>query len=93
MRLTTQLLRYSIYVINSLKTNLLGLPAITTLNIMCRVDALMCDAQSVHAKFPTLFKGLGTLGDEYIIKLKEDAIPYSLCTPRNVAIPLREKVK
>ena len=83
----------TIYVINGHKTNLLGLPAITALNILCRVDALMCDAHSVHAKFPTLFKGLGTLGDKYIIKLKEDAIPYSLCTPRNVAIPLREKVK
>ena len=80
-------------VINGLKNNLLGLPAITALNILCRVDALMCDAHSVHAKFPTLFKGLGTLGDEYIIKLKEDAISYSLCTPRNVAILLREKIK
>ena len=83
----------TIYVINGHKTNLLGLQVITALNIVCRVDALMCDAHSVHAKFPTLFKGLGALGDKYIIKLKEDAIPYSLCTPRNVAISLREKVK
>ena len=40
-----------------------------------------------------LFKGSGTLGDKYTIKLKDNAIPYSLSTPRHVAIPLREKVK
>ena len=40
-----------------------------------------------------LFKSLGTLGNKYTIKLKDDAIPYSLCTPKNVAIPLREKVR
>jgi len=43
----------TIYVINGLKTNLLGL---TTLNILCRVDALTCDAQS---RFPTLLKVWG----------------------------------
>jgi len=43
-------------------------------------------------QIPHIVKGLGTLGDEYTIKLKEYATPYSLCTPRNVAIPLREKV-
>ena len=56
----------TIYVINGHKTYLLGLQAITALNILCRVDDLMCDAHSVHAKFPTLFKGLCTLGDKYV---------------------------
>ena len=51
------------------------------------------DSQTILAKFPSLFKGLGTLGDAYTIKMTEDAVPYSLCTPRNVAIPLREKVR
>ena len=53
---------------------------------------MTCDSQTILDKFPSLFKGLGTLGDAYTIKLTEDAVPYSLCTPRNVAIPLREKV-
>ena len=54
---------------------------------------MTCDTHSVQARFPELFKGLGSLGEPYKIKLKEGAVPYSLCTPRNVAIPLREKVK
>ena len=79
--------------IRGLKTNLLGLPAITSLQLVCRINKIICDAQTIHAKFPSLFRGLGTLGDAYTIKLKEDTVPYSLYTPRNVAIPLRVKVK
>ena len=71
--------------IRGLKTNLLGL--------VCQLQEITCDSQTIQAKFPSLFKGLGTLGDAYTIKLTEDVFPYSLCTPRNVAIPLREKVK
>lgn len=40
-----------------------------------------------------MFEGLGTLGEEYTIKLKDDATPYSLYTPRKLPLPLREKVK
>ena len=40
-----------------------------------------------------MFTGLGTLGNEYQIKLQEGAKPYALFTPRNVPIPLRKKVK
>ena len=83
----------AIYVIRGLKTNLLGLPAITSLQLVCRVNEMICDAQTIQARFSSLFRGLGTLGDAYKIKLKEGATPYSLYTPRNVAIPLREKVK
>ena len=83
----------TIYVIRGLKTNLLGLPAIISLCLLCRINEMTCDAQSIQVNFPSLFKGLGTLGDAYTIKLKEGAVPYSLFTPRNVAIPLREKVK
>ena len=79
--------------IHGLKTNLLGLLAITSLQLVCRINEIICDAQTIHAKFPSLLRGLGTLGDAYTIKLKEDAVPYSLYTPRNVAIPLRVKVK
>ena len=43
--------------------------------------------------FPKVFSGLGTMGEEYTIKLKEDAKPYALFTPRNVLIPMREMVR
>ena len=54
---------------------------------------MTCDSHPVQATFLELFKGLGSLGEPFKIKLKERVVPYSLCTPRNVAIPLREKVK
>ena len=40
-----------------------------------------------------MFRGVGNISEEYTIHLKEDAEPYSLFAPRNVAIPLREKVR
>ena len=40
-----------------------------------------------------MFTGLGTIGDEYCISLKEGAKPYSLHAPRNMPIPLRSKVE
>ena len=46
----------------------------------------------VKTKFPKVFSGLGTLGEEYTIRLKEDARPHALHTPRNVPLPLRDKV-
>lgn len=44
-------------------------------------------------EFPQLFCGLGKLEGAYSIKLRPDATPYSLCTPRHVAIPLLPNVK
>jgi len=63
------------------------------MNLLCRLATVTCDTASIYKAFPTLFKGLGTLGDDYSIKLEENANPYSLYTPRNVVIPMREKVK
>ena len=40
-----------------------------------------------------VFQGLGTIGEEYQIKLKDNATPYSLYVPRNNPIPLRLKVE
>ena len=45
------------------------------------------------SEFPSLFKGLGKLDGEYKIELHEGAQPFSLCTPRRVAIPLRNAVR
>ena len=44
-------------------------------------------------RFPSVFSGLGNLGEEYEIQLKNDANPFSLHAPRNVPLPLKEKVQ
>ena len=51
------------------------------------------DLGDVTAQFPALFSGLGTLKGEFHIRLKPDATPFALHTPRNVPLPLRKKVK
>ena len=80
------------YVIEGLKTNLLGLPAIAALQLLVRVDATSMET-SVFERYPSVFSGLGNLGDEYEIQLKPDAKPYALHTPRSVPLPLRDKVR
>lgn len=83
----------TVFVVQDLKTNLLGLPAITALKLLQRVDATGTGEVDFKKLFPKLFEGLGTLGEEYQIRLMEGAKPYALYTPRHVAFPLREKVR
>ena len=89
------MIRQPIFVIDGLRTNLLGLPAITALGLAIRVDATESDTplEEVQKEFPTVFQGLGNLGEEFEIHLKSGATPYCLFTPRNVPIPLRPKVQ
>ena len=71
---------------------LLGRPAIETLAIVQKVDAV--EATNLNAKFPGLFTGLGKLrGPDYVIKLKPEAKPFVLSTARRVPVPLLTKVK
>ena len=65
----------TIYVIKSLKANLLGLPGITALQILQRVNSLGSDKTTILQQNPTVFEGLGTLGDEYCIQLREEPHP------------------
>ena len=44
-------------------------------------------------QFPQLFKGLGTMPESYKIKLKDDAVPFAVVTPRRMSLPLMPKVK
>lgn len=70
---------------------LLGCPAIETLKIVQKVNAVEAE---VNEKFPNLFKGLGKLHDpNYLIKLKPDTKPHAITTPRRVPVPLLSKVK
>ena len=76
-----------IYVIGDLKNDLLGLPAITALQLLTKVDSVQ--PGNVQQSFPKLFQFKG----DYHIQLKPDAKPYALYTARNVPIPLRGEVK
>ena len=81
------------YVVKDLKTNLLGLPAITALNLVARVQSISGSKESLMKQHPKLFTGLGTLGNEYKISLKPEAKPYALCTARQVPISMRNEVE
>ena len=83
-----------VYVLQKLKSNLLGLPAIVALKLLSTVDSIKePPKESIINQFPKLFNRLGSLDGDFTIHLKPDARPYSLFTPRNVPIPLRTKVK
>ena len=89
------------YVIDGLNTSLLGLPAIISLRLATRLDAVSTitpivstgNKEEIAEQFPSLFAGLGNLGHEYKIKLKPGATPHRIYTPKHVALPLRDKVK
>lgn len=46
------------------------------LQLVRRVHATDTGESDVVKKFSQVFQGLGTIGDEYQIKLKENAAPY-----------------
>ena len=86
------------YVIENLKTPLLGVPAIDKLSIVARINK--CDGKSSVSsgalwkeKFPKLFTGLGKMSTTYSIKLRENAQPFSVSTPRRVPFQLMDPVK
>ena len=81
-----------IYVVRGLTRPLLGKPAIEALQVVT-LNVQSITSENVQEKFPKLFDGLGKLEGAYTIKLREDATPYALTTPRRVAVPLLPKVK
>ena len=84
------------YIVSNLKANLLGLPTVTALGLVARVDSTTptgINAPDLEAQYPSLFTGLGTVGGEYHIKLREDAKPHALFALQNVPIPMRGKVE
>lgn len=76
-----------LYVVKGLKTNLLGLPEITALHLIEKLCATEIGDRDIAEKFPQVFTGLGTFGEEYEIKLKDNATPHALYAPRNVHTP------
>ena len=79
-----------VYILENLKNNLLGLPAIQALEILKQVDGIEVP---ITEQYPKLFSGLGTFSQEYTIKLKEDSVSHAIYTPRKVPLALRDKVK
>ena len=77
----------TLFVVRGLKNNLLGLPALTTLQLVQRIDTTYTSLGDVKEKFPKVFEGLGDFGEPYTITLKDEAKPFALFTPRNVPIP------
>ena len=81
-----------IYIVNGLQQPLVGRPAIQSLNLVSRIEVVQTSSEQeriIH-KFLT---GLGSMKGKYHIKLKSDATPFVLTTPRRIAIPLQPKVK
>ena len=91
--------RKDIYVVANLKEPLLGKPAIAAPNLIQKVASIQYDLSfndikaEAKANHPRQFKGLGEFKGEFKIKLKPDSTPYTLTTPRRVALPLMSKVK
>ena len=73
--------------------NLLGLPAIKSLQHLQQVYSVSSLEQTIREKFPKVFQGLGSLDAPYTIKLKEGAKPYTLYAPRNISFALCDKVR
>ena len=74
-----------IYTVQNLKTNLLGLPAILSLNLIARIHQITDSKESAMKEFPNLFGGLGTMVEEYDIRLTDNDRPRALHTARNVS--------
>ena len=82
-----------VFVVTGARQALLGRPAIESLKIVQKMDAVEV-TKNYKERFPKLFKGLGRLDrPDYKIKLKPDAKPYALSSPRRVPVPLLVKVK
>lgn len=98
-----------VYLVRGASKLLLGLPAIHKLGLIhkspgtytVKAIAQRKDAgapslrtkEEVMKEYPKLFKGLGKMKGEYTIRLKEEAIPFCLDTPRRISIPLLPKVQ
>ena len=79
------------HVIRGLKTNLLGLPGITSLYLLEKLRKVT--DEDIQKQYAKVFNGLGNFENEYDIQLKGNATPFTLHAPRNIPIPLRDKVQ
>ena len=72
---------------------MLGLPTFTALEMVQKLEAMYNSSNDMKREFLFLYCMVnGTLGERYSIKLREPT-PRALFIPRNVPIPLKEKVR
>ena len=83
----TQVSQQQVCVIKGLKTNLLGLPAITALNLAAKVDPASCKTNN-YQRLPKVFGGLENLEEEFKTRLKPDTTPCALFIPQCIPRPL-----
>ena len=78
-----------------LKEPLLFKPAIKALKLLARVNEVTAASTEDKGKnkYPQLFHGLGEFKGEYEIKIKPDAKPFVIITPRHVPLAMKPKVK
>ena len=57
-----------VFVIRNLKNNLLGLPTMTALNLVARMDTTTSYDESIVQQYPSVFTGLGDMGEPYEIQ-------------------------
>ena len=69
---------------------LVGVTSHQALALIKRLQAVTMSDSYIKQSYSNLFKGLGTLGEEYTINLKHAAVPYALHITHRVSIPLRK---
>ena len=82
-----------LYVVKGLKKPLLGKPAIQALNILQRINTVSSSKVEPKTEYPELFQGLGRIDNAYTVRLKEDAKPFSIASPRRLPLPMKKKVE
>lgn len=85
-----------VYVLKNLESPLLSRRDSEKLGVVKRLNEVSAsNSNTVNAKaeFPSLFTGLGCVNMPYTIRLNQDAVPFSLASPRRIPIPLMQEVK
>ena len=82
-----------LYVVRGLKKPLLGRPAIQALDLLQRINAISTSTVESKKEFPELWQGLGKCENAYTVRLKDDAKPFSIATPRRLPLPMKQKVE
>ena len=84
---------HEVYVIQQLKHNLLGLPAIKELHLLAQIDHISLNHSSIINHYPKIFTGLGIFKKDFEITIKPETKPFAIYTPCKVPLPLRQKVQ
>ena len=82
-----------IFVADKVWTPLLGRYTIEALDLIHRVEAISTIPVDICTQYPNLFTGLSCMSEPYEIRIKHDATPYAITSPRRVPLPLLPKVK